>query len=116
MIATVEHLDRGALIRVLTEPKNALVKQYQKMFRMDGVELSFEPQALDAIAELAIERETGARGLRAILEETLGGIMFELPSLEDVAEVVVTRGTVLDKDEPLLLSHELAAKRNKKSA
>lgn len=116
VIATVEHLDRGALIRVLTEPKNALVKQYQKMFRMDGVELSFEPQALDAIAELAIERETGARGLRAILEETLGGIMFELPSLEDVAEVVVTRGTVLDKDEPLLLSHELAAKRNKKSA
>ncbi|WP_404285383.1 ATP-dependent Clp protease ATP-binding subunit ClpX [Glutamicibacter arilaitensis] len=116
VITTVEHLDRASLVRVLTEPKNALVKQYQKMFRMDGVELSFEPQALDAVAELAIERETGARGLRAILEETLGGIMFELPSLEEIAEVVVTRGTVMDREAPLLLSHDVAAKRNKKSA
>ncbi|ALD64161.1 ATP-dependent protease [Arthrobacter sp. LS16] len=116
VITTVEHLDRDALVRVLTEPKNALVKQYQKMFQMDGVQLSFEQPALDAIAELAIERETGARGLRAILEETLAGIMFDLPSREDVAEVVVTRETVIDGAEPTLLSHAVVAKRNKKSA
>ncbi|MCZ4148759.1 ATP-dependent Clp protease ATP-binding subunit ClpX, partial [Escherichia coli] len=85
VITTVEHLDKDALVRVLTEPKNALLKQYQKMFQMDGVALSFDQSALDAIAELAIARETGARGLRSILEETLGGVMFDLPSRDDVA-------------------------------
>lgn len=115
VITTVEHLDKEALVRVLTEPKNAL-KQYQKMFQMDGVALSFDQSALDAVAEKAIERETGARGLRSILEETLGGVMFDLPSREDVAEVVVTRGTVLDGEEPAMLSHAMVAKRDKKSA
>ncbi|GAB3619432.1 ATP-dependent Clp protease ATP-binding subunit ClpX [Glutamicibacter sp. PS] len=116
VITTVEHLDRDALVRVLTEPRNALVKQYQKMFQMDGVQLSFDAGALEAIAEKAIERETGARGLRSILEETLGGIMFDLPSREDVAEVVISRETVLEGAEPVMLTHELAAKRNQKSA
>jgi len=116
VITTVEHLDREALVRVLTEPKNALVKQYQKMFQMDGVALSFEQPALEAIAELAIERETGARGLRAILEETLASIMFDLPSLEDIGEVVITREVVLEGAEPTLVSAAVSDKRGKKSA
>jgi len=116
VITTVEHLDKEALVRVLTEPKNALLKQYQKMFQMDGVALSFDQSALDAVAELAIERETGARGLRSILEETLGGVMFDLPSREDIAEVVVTRATVIDGEDPAMLSHAMVAKRDKKSA
>lgn len=116
VITTVEHLDREALVRVLTEPKNALVKQYQKMFQMDGVALSFEQPALEAIAELAIERETGARGLRSILEETLASIMFDLPSLEDIGEVVITREVVLDGAEPTLVSAAVSDKRGKKSA
>ena len=116
VITTVEHLDRDALVRVLTEPRNALVKQYQKMFQMDGVALSFELPALDAIADLAIERETGARGLRAILEETLASIMFDLPSLEDIGEVVITREVVLDGAEPTLISAAVSDKRGKKSA
>ncbi|MGO3761745.1 MAG: ATP-dependent Clp protease ATP-binding subunit ClpX [Glutamicibacter arilaitensis] len=116
VITTVEHLDKDALVRVLTEPKNALLKQYQKMFQMDGVALSFDQSALEAIAELAIARETGARGLRSILEETLGGVMFDLPSRDDVAEVVITRATVIDREVPTLLSHAMVAKRDKKSA
>lgn len=116
VITTVEHLDKEALVRVLTEPKNALLKQYQKMFQMDGVALNFDQSALDAVAEKAIERETGARGLRSILEETLGSVMFDLPSREDVAEVLVTRATVIDGEEPAMLTHAMVAKRDKKSA
>ena len=116
VITTVEHLDKDALVRVLTEPKNALLKQYQKMFQMDGVALSFDQSALEAIAEQAIARETGARGLRSILEETLGGVMFDLPSRDDVAEVVITRATVIDREDPTLLSHAMVAKRDMKSA
>ncbi|WP_431709468.1 ATP-dependent Clp protease ATP-binding subunit ClpX [Glutamicibacter uratoxydans] len=116
VITTVEHLDRDALVRVLTEPKNALVKQYQKMFQMDGVALSFEQPALEAIADLAIERETGARGLRAILEESLASIMFDLPSLEGIGEVVISRDVVIDKAEPKLVSTAMSDKRGKKSA
>lgn len=78
--------------------------------------LSFDQSALEAIAELAIARETGARGLRSILEETLGGVMFDLPSRDDVAEVVITRATVIDREVPTLLSHAMVAKRDKKSA
>jgi ATP-dependent Clp protease ATP-binding subunit ClpX len=77
-------------------PKNALVRQYQRMFQLDGVELDFEPDALEAIADLAVLRQTGARGLRAILEEVLGPIMFEVPSSEEVARVIVTKGAVLE--------------------
>ena len=79
VIATVTPLDRPALIQILTEPKNALIKQYQRMFELDGFELEFDRGALEAIADLAIERETGARGLRAIMEDILGPIMFEIP-------------------------------------
>jgi ATP-dependent Clp protease ATP-binding subunit ClpX len=96
VVTTVTPLDQDALMQILTEPKNALVRQYQRMFELDGVELEFEKDALEAIADLAKLRQTGARGLRAILEEVLGPIMFEVPSSDEVARVVVTREAVLD--------------------
>jgi ATP-dependent Clp protease ATP-binding subunit ClpX len=111
VITTVSNLDRDALIQILSTPKNALVKQYQKMFQIDGVELVFEDTALDAIAEQALERGTGARGLRAIMEEVLLPVMFDLPSREDVASVVITRDVVLSGVEPTIVPH--AAKRRK---
>ncbi|MFF1879881.1 ATP-dependent Clp protease ATP-binding subunit ClpX [Pseudarthrobacter sp. AG30] len=111
VITTVSNLDRDALIQILSTPKNALVKQYQKMFQIDGVELVFDDTALDAIAEQALERGTGARGLRAILEEVLLPVMFDLPSREDVASVVITEDVVLRGAEPTLIPH--AAKRRK---
>ncbi|CEA08350.1 ATP-dependent Clp protease ATP-binding subunit ClpX [Arthrobacter saudimassiliensis] len=116
VITTVSNLDRPALIRILTEPKNALVKQFQKMFQLDGVELTFEPAALDAIADQALSRGTGARGLRAILEEVLLPVMFDLPSRDDVATVVITEEAVTEKAEPTLISHDVVAKRRTKSA
>jgi ATP-dependent Clp protease ATP-binding subunit ClpX len=100
VIATVEQLDKSALIAILTEPKNALIKQYQRMFEIDGFELEFEPDAIELIADLAIERETGARGLRAILEETLGPIMFELPGSDQQGLVVITAANVGTKVLP----------------
>ncbi|APF39998.1 ATP-dependent Clp protease ATP-binding subunit ClpX [Neomicrococcus aestuarii] len=115
-ITTVENLDKPALIQILTAPRNALIKQYQKMFMLDGASLTFTEDALDAIADLALERGTGARGLRAILEETLGRIMFDLPGRTDVAEVLIDRNVVIDKAEPTLISHEVANKRRNKSA
>jgi ATP-dependent Clp protease ATP-binding subunit ClpX len=100
VIATVEQLDKPALISILTEPKNALIKQYQRMFEIDGFELEFEPEAIELIADEALARETGARGLRAILEETLGPIMFELPGSEEQGLVVITAEIVRDKSLP----------------
>ncbi len=100
VIATVEQLDKAALISILTEPKNALIKQYQRMFEIDGFELYFEPDAIELIADEALERETGARGLRAILEETLGPVMFELPGSENFGQVVITADIVKNKSLP----------------
>jgi ATP-dependent Clp protease ATP-binding subunit ClpX len=100
VIATVEQLDRAALISILTEPKNALIKQYQRMFEIDGFELEFEPAAIEKIADLAVSRETGARGLRAILEEVLGPIMFELPGSTEQGLVVITEEIVQNKTMP----------------
>ena len=105
VITTVSNLDRDALIQILSTPKNALVKQYQKMFQIDGVELVFDDTALDAIAEQALERGTGARGLRAIMEEVLLPVMFDLPSREDVASVVITEDVVLKGAEPTIVPH-----------
>ncbi|MEE1651740.1 ATP-dependent Clp protease ATP-binding subunit ClpX [Brachybacterium sp. J144] len=104
VITSVTNLDRPALISILTEPRNALVKQYQKMFALDGVELDFEQSALEAIADRAIARETGARGLRAILEEALQPVMFEVPSRDDVAKVVITAGVVTEGRAPLMVT------------
>ncbi len=106
VLATVTNLDREALVRILTEPRNALVKQYQRMFEIDGVELEFTPEAVEAVADQAILRGTGARGLRAIMEEVLMPVMFDLPSRDDVARVVITREVVLENVLPTLVPRE----------
>jgi ATP-dependent Clp protease ATP-binding subunit ClpX len=103
VVATLEELDEKALIQILTEPKNALIKQYQKLFLMEGVELEARPQALHAIASKALARKTGARGLRSILEQTLLDLMFELPTMENVSKVVVDESTILGEGKPLLI-------------
>jgi ATP-dependent Clp protease ATP-binding subunit ClpX len=103
VVATLEELDEAALIQILTQPKNALLKQYQKMFSMEGVELEVREAALRAIAKRALERKTGARGLRSILELTLLNTMFDLPSLENVVKVVVDEGTITGDAPPLLI-------------
>lgn len=107
VVATVEQLDREALIRIMTEPKNALIRQYEKMFELDGVSLEIAPDALEAIADLAVERKTGARGLRAIMEDVLGPLMFEIPSSPDISKIVITRDAVVNDAEPLLVRQKL---------
>ncbi|MCC4721598.1 ATP-dependent Clp protease ATP-binding subunit ClpX [Salinicoccus sp. RF5] len=102
IISYLEELDVDALNSILTEPKNALVKQYQKMLEIDNVELEFDQDALNAISELAIERKTGARGLRSIIEERMVDIMFNVPSNEDIRKVKITRATIEEEAEPLL--------------
>ncbi len=103
VVTTVTQLDQVALMDILTQPKNALVRQYQRMFEIDGVELEFEHDALEAIADLAVLRKTGARGLRAIMEEVLGPIMFDVPSNDDVARVIVTKRSVLENAAPTIV-------------
>ena len=103
VLAAVSPLDREALVRILTEPRNALVKQFQRMFEIDGVELEFETDAVEAIAEQALLRGTGARGLRAIMEEVLQQVMFDVPSRDDVERVVVTRDVVLENVNPTIV-------------
>jgi ATP-dependent Clp protease ATP-binding subunit ClpX len=110
VVASVSPLDRDALMEILTVPKNALVKQYQRMFALDNVELDFETDALEAIADLAVTRQTGARGLRAIMEDVLGPIMFEVPSTETIAKVVVTLDAVVNNAPPTMISRKAAAK------
>jgi ATP-dependent Clp protease ATP-binding subunit ClpX len=104
ILTSVENLDRPALMEILTEPKNALVKQYQKLFELDEVELEFSPEALEVVADLAIKRGTGARGLRAIMEETLLGVMYEIPSKPEVAKVIITPQVVLKEAAPTLVN------------
>jgi len=103
VIATLEDLDEPALVKILTEPKNALVKQYARLFEMEGVKLTFTPDALSAVAKRAIERKTGARGLRSIMEGILLDTMFDLPGLEDVEEVQVDKDVVAGTKEPIRL-------------
>jgi len=94
VLTSVENLDKPALMQILTEPKNALVKQYQKLFDLDDVELEFTADALDAIAELALARGTGARGLRAIMESVLLGVMYEVPSRSEIAKVIIEKDCI----------------------
>src|ERR1700710_2735508 len=115
VVTTVTPLDQVALMQILTVPRNALVRQYQRMFELDGVELDFEQPALEAIADLAVLRKTGARGLRAIMEEVLGPIMFEVPSSEDVARVIVTRDSGLENAAPTIVPRK-AVRPTEKSA
>ncbi len=109
VFTSVNSLDRAALVQVLTEPKNALVRQYQRLFELDGVQLEFSDDALDAIAEQATLRGTGARGLRAILEEVLLNVMYDVPSRKDVGRVVITGEVVKDNVNPTLLPREAPA-------
>lgn len=102
VVAALEQLNTSDLIQILTEPRNALVKQYQALLSYDGVELAFDKEALEAIAKKAIERKTGARGLRSIIEETMLDIMFEIPSQEDVIKVRITKAAVEGKSKPVL--------------
>jgi ATP-dependent Clp protease ATP-binding subunit ClpX len=109
VITHVHNLDKQALVDILTKPKNALVKQYRKFFEFDGVELDFSEDALDAIADQAILRGTGARGLRAIMEEVLLGVMYELPSRQDVTKCLIDRDVVLSGVNPTLVPREQQA-------
>ncbi|MBX6391044.1 MAG: ATP-dependent Clp protease ATP-binding subunit ClpX [Frankia sp.] len=111
VITSVQNLDRNALIRILTEPKNALVRQYKRLFELDGVDLDFTSDALEAIADQAILRGTGARGLRAIMEEVLMSVMYDIPSRKDVARVVITREVVLEHVNPTLVPRDVAAQK-----
>ncbi len=113
LIASVNKLDQAALVQILTEPRNALLKQYQKLFELDGVELEFTEDAVEAIADKANERGTGARGLRAIVEEVLLNVMYDVPSREDIGKVVVTGEVVSDNVNPTLVPREEEPKKKK---
>lgn len=106
IVTTLEELDKNALINILTKPKNALVKQYKKLLAMDGVELEFKPEAVEAIVEKAIERKTGARGLRSIIEEIMRDIMFDIPSNPKIEKCIVTKETVNEKTKPEIIINE----------
>jgi ATP-dependent Clp protease ATP-binding subunit ClpX len=114
LIASVSKLDNEALVQILTEPRNALVKQYQRLFELDGVELEFTDDAVGAIAEKAMERGTGARGLRAIIEEVLLHVMYDVTSRGDIGKVIVTREVVFDEVAPTMVPRKAETK--KKSA
>ncbi|CAB0517193.1 ATP-dependent Clp protease ATP-binding subunit ClpX [Corynebacterium diphtheriae] len=105
IVATVNNLDQASLVKVLTEPRNSLVKQYQRLFDMDRVDLEFDPEALQAIADLAIDRGTGARGLRAIMEELLVPVMYDIPDRDDVAVVRINEAAVRGLQEPEMILH-----------
>lgn len=102
IMTALEELKEADLVRILTEPKNALVKQYTKLVELDGVTLEFEPEALSRVAELAIKRDTGARGLRSIIEETMRDVMFDIPSQEDIERVIITKATVDQTEGPVI--------------
>ncbi|MBO2521042.1 MAG: ATP-dependent Clp protease ATP-binding subunit ClpX [Firmicutes bacterium] len=116
IIVTLDALDLDALVRILTEPKNALVKQFQKFFELDGVELEFDQDALRAIAQKALDRKTGARGLRAIVEELLLDVMYEIPSQTDVKRCIITKEVVEGKEKPRLIKVDRKADKKEESA
>ena len=116
MIATLEDLDEDALIQILTQPKNALCKQYQELFGMEGVKLTFSDNALDEVSKEALSRKTGARGLRAILEDILLDTMFDLPSMENAEEIVVNKDVIQRQGKPLVIYGDGAKKAKKGNA
>jgi ATP-dependent Clp protease ATP-binding subunit ClpX len=103
VIATLHELNEQALVDILTKPRNALVKQYQKLFEMDGVKLKFTPQALTHVAREALKRNSGARGLRAIMENSMLDIMYDVPSQPGIKEVIVNEEVILKDDKPLIV-------------
>ena len=116
VIVTLDALDEEALIKILTEPKNALTKQYQKLFELDHCTLEFQPDALEAIAQEAMRRNTGARGLRAIVEDIMMDVMYDIPSRDDISKVIVTKEMVLNKEEPLLVTTDKKKKKKKEES
>ena len=113
IIATLQELDKKALIQILKEPKNSLIKQYQKLFEIDGVELIFEEEALGAIVDKAIERKTGARGLRSIIEERMRDIMFDIPSNPNIEKCIITKQTILENEAPDIVINNNKQKQQK---
>ena len=103
VVATLEELDEDALVQILTEPKNALTKQYEKLFEMEGCEIEFRDEALRAVARRAMERKTGARGLRTILEQVLLDTMYDLPSMENVRKVVIDENVIIGGAKPYMI-------------
>jgi len=116
VIVTLDALDEAALVRILVEPKNALIKQYQKFMELDNVQLEFKEDALKAIAAEALKRNTGARGLRAIIEAIMRNVMYEVPSRADVSKCIVTKEVITNKEEPVMLTVERKAKKKEESA
>ena len=114
IIATLRELDRAALIEIMTKPKNALVKQYKKLLEIDGVELEFKEDALESIVDKAIERKTGARGLRSIMEETMRDVMYEIPSNPKIAKCIITKATVEGLEKPEVIIDENKKEKTKK--
>jgi ATP-dependent Clp protease ATP-binding subunit ClpX len=114
IIVTLNPLDRKALVQILTEPKNALVKQYQKLFELDNVDLEFQAEAIDEIAQKALDRKTGARGLRAIFEETMLNVMYEIPSRDDIDKCIVTKEAIVEHKEPEIIYLEPGTKKTGK--
>jgi len=106
LISVLEELDEASLVRVLTEPKNALLKQYQELFSIEGVDLEFTPEALVAVAKKSMERKTGARGLRSIMEGVLLESMYQIPSAENIEKVLVNEDTINNNSDPLMVSGE----------
>ena len=116
IVVALDALDENALVQILTEPKNALVKQFQKLFELDGLELFFEPDALNAISKQAIARNTGARGLRAIIEKLMMNLMYEMPSRSDIKRCVITKNMIEANEEPVLIAVETRKKKKEESA
>jgi ATP-dependent Clp protease ATP-binding subunit ClpX len=106
VVQSLEQLDEDALVRILTEPRNAITKQYQKLFELDGVELKFEADAVKEIASQALERKTGARGLRSIIEKAMLNVMYQVPSDETIGSVIITKESVLGEGEPKYIYRE----------
>jgi ATP-dependent Clp protease ATP-binding subunit ClpX len=111
----LEELDESALMQILTAPKNAITKQYQKLFEFDGIELEFQDDALREIAKTALARKTGARGLRAIIEQVMLDVMYDLPSNEKISKCIVTREMITGEGKPLLVEGERKKKAESKS-
>ena len=103
VLATLDELDEGALVSILTEPKNSLLKQYQKLFSLEGVKLRFTEGSLKAIAKKAVQRKTGARGLRAILEDVMLDLMYDIPSQSNVKEVIINEEVITERESPIML-------------
>ena len=103
VFVALDELDEDALVRILTEPKNSLVKQYKKLMELEGVDLEFEPEALREIAQIAMRKNTGARGLRAIMENVMEDVMYKIPDEKNVRKCIITRGAVLGEEEPVIV-------------